>query len=193
MSVFLQSHSFSLFISSNPPTPHHRLLQRTCTQYEAPMPSPPHHTLAHMPLAGPALMFPSALGSSPLHVMFPPAGVTHERPLLRPPHSLWFDLEFHENRMSSPFYISFSCAADVLKRDKRQPGSGESGSKSLSSSSFLFMLTCMSSLPLCCIAKVTATSGYRGAKGPLSLEVCGQWPSPLRRLHVSLMSSVEIT
>lgn len=51
------------------------------------------------------LMFPSALRSSPLCVVFPPAGVTHERPLLR--HPALFDLTWSFMETGCPEHFTF--------------------------------------------------------------------------------------
>lgn len=133
----------------------------------------------------------------PLCVICPLTGIwTH--PPFNQYSSFFFNLEFHCDRISWTFYVSFSCAADVLQEPRaKRTEKGRSGSplsrpmkmqQSTSSHSsvfsFLFMLTHVCSLPLCCIPKVTAGFCHCGScpqavgrMDLLSLEVCDQRPS----------------
>lgn len=97
-------------------------------------PCPPQHithiTQTHTHFAGPAPVFlsgprarhrsVSCVHQQALHMSSPPT----------PPCALSFNLEFHYNRISWTFYVSFSCAADVLdwhkakekERERRRAG-----------------------------------------------------------------------
>ena len=125
-SVFIKAPNFPCsHLITPPPT---SVSHRTCSQYEPPaLPTTSQHTHTHTDAVCRTCSYvpkrPSA--SSPLCVMYPPTGITHELPLLHPPRSLLFNLEFHYNRISWTFYISFSCATDVLDWHKVKDGERE--------------------------------------------------------------------
>lgn len=175
--------------------PRFSFAQHTCTQYESPpeLPSMSHtcRTCSCVP------KWPSA--SPSLCVMCPLTGITHELP--SPPaahtalfHSTWsFIATGYPEHFTFPSVVLQMCSTGTKQKRKRgrartapsQPmKTGPATSSHSCVSSFLFMLTHVYSLPLCCVPKVTADFCYHGSclkatgrMGLLSLEVCDQRPS----------------